>query len=149
MLVKILGIDPGGTTGWARLEYDPVTKKILPGQVGETKDTTALEIFELIKWADIVVMEDFKVRPDEARKGSFDYNSMIAPQVIGSINTLCQIASKTVVLQQPAVKPVAYGFANRKYVKGAKGQHRWDAQAHGVYYLVKSLGALPVGFSAS
>lgn len=138
----ILGIDPGQTTGWGLLRVEE--KKITPINLGETKDTTLQEIADYFETADIVVCEDWKTRPKEARKGAFDYDKMIAPQVIGAVRLQSKLHDCRLVMQQASVKPPAYGFSGWEYVKGKKGMHKQDAFAHGVYFAVKHLGALPL-----
>ena len=141
---KVLGLDPGKTTGVALILIENQVIKP-PLYFGECKDTTLLEIGELFLAADVVVIEDFKTRPKKARQGAFDWDDMVAPQVIGAAKVLAAQYKTPWVLQQPALKPVAYGLANQKYIAGKKGQHRQDALAHAVYYSVKVLGAFPVG----
>jgi hypothetical protein len=119
-----------------------------PGEFGVEKDGQVTEIGELIKQADIVVCEDFKLRPDKARRGVFDYSNMIAPQVIGKIELLCDMTKTTLAKQQPSVKPVAYGYAGLKYTAGKKGTHWQDAYCHAVYYAVTRLNAYPVKLGA-
>lgn len=140
--MKILGIDPGKASGYAVVEVSG--KTIKPGEFGAEPNGDVRVIGELIKTVDIVVCEDFKLRPDKARRGVFDYSSMIAPQVIGKIELLCEMLGVTLAKQQPSVKPVAYGFAGLKYVAGKKGTHWQDAYCHAVYYAVTRLNALPV-----
>lgn len=140
--MKILGFDPGKTTGWAMMEVE--NKKILPLNLGQDKDMSMRQQIENIKSADLVVIEDFLVDPKFARKGAFDYNDMPASQVIGSLKTLCEMSDKKFVLQGASVKPMGYGWMGMRYVKGKKNMHHWDAVAHVVYYAVKKLGALPV-----
>jgi hypothetical protein len=154
--VLILGLDPGKTTGWALFELEGFSKfgettrpngnerKLKPINFGECKDTSCLELVPMFKQADIIVVEDFLVDPNHARRGSFDYDRMIAPQVIGSIKTLCRQEGKEIELQPASIKPVGYGYLGKKYVKGKKGMHKWDAVAHIYYYAVKHLQALPV-----
>lgn len=120
-------------------------KKITPtGQVGVDKNESVDSIRELIKEADVVVVEDFLVRPKKARRGAFDYSNMVAPRVIGKIEEICAVQGKTLVKQQSSLKPPAYGFAGMKYVKGKQGQHWQDAFAHACYYAVNKLDASPV-----
>jgi hypothetical protein len=143
--VKILGLDPGKTTGYMLIELDgqKITPTVHFG--GEKNGEIMEEIVPLIREADLVIIEDFLVRPDKARKGSFDYSSMVAPQVIGKIIQACQMTATKYEKQPASVKPPAYGFSNQKYVPGKKGMHWQDAYAHAVYYAVKKLNALPVG----
>lgn len=140
----ILGLDPGKNTGYAVIDLQE--RKIKPtGEIGVEKNGQVDEIIlPLIQKADLVVMEDFLVRPDKARKGNFDYSNMIAPQVIGKIELACKLTSTEFVKQPSSVKPPAYGYSNQKYVSGKKGMHWQDAFAHAVYYAVKKLNALPL-----
>ncbi|MET0785591.1 MAG: hypothetical protein ABWY25_02665 [Paenisporosarcina sp.] len=139
----VLAIDPGKTTGWAWISL--VDKKINLGQFGTTRDTTLVELIPVIKESDIIVYEGWWTRPSYAKVGRFDFDTMITPQVIGSLLTICKtLEKKEPVKQQPAVKPVGYGMTGMKYVKGKAGTHWQDAMAHAVFYAVKNLGALPV-----
>lgn len=138
----ILGIDPGKTTGWGILRLE--AKTLSPVDYGESRDVTCLELSPQIDMADLIVVEDFLVRPEYARRGAFDYDGMVAPQVIGSLGTILAQKSKKMHKQPASIKPVGYGFLGKKYVKGKKGMHKWDALAHAAYYAVKHLGAAPV-----
>ena len=139
----ILGVDPGKNTGWALISLDD--RKITPtGKQGVDKNESITSIQNMIGEVDIVVCEDFLVRPNKARQGNFDYNNMVAPRVIGKIELLCEITGTTLVKQPASVKPPAYGVANLKYVPGKKGQHWQDAYAHACYYAVKKENALPI-----
>lgn len=136
-----LGIDPGGTTGLALISVNNKIPTLV--EVLESKDVKGIEFNWLIKKADLLIVENFKVRPAKARKGNFDWSDMETPRVIGSIQTLAQLSDKTVVLQEPSIKPMGYGYAHMKYVPGKKGLHIQDAAAHAMYYLVKNALALP------
>ena len=141
-MVLLLGIDPGKTTGWAVAELGE-NRRIVPKNFGHSTDPTGLELLEMMKESDYIIVEDFLVDPRFARSGAFDYDSMIAPQVIGSIKTLAAQVKKEIVMQPASVKPVGYGFLGKKYKKGKKGMHQWDALAHIYYFAVKKLRALP------
>lgn len=140
----ILGIDPGKTTGLALIEFDPETRKLVPLGIQESKDMEGIEWKDWVERADVVVVENFLVRPKKARQGAFDWDPMYAPRVVGSVKTLAKLYGKQLVSQEPAIKPVGYGFANQTYLPGKKGQHCQDAIAHAVFYAVKRLNALPV-----
>lgn len=141
--MKILGIDPGGTTGYSLIEVRD--KEIVPLAFGECKDKLLLKLVPHLQAADVIVYENFLLRPGMARSGAFDWKSNITEQVIGSLKTLAALHGKEVAKpQEPAQKPVGYGFANLKYVPGKKGTHWQDAHAHAVFYAVKKVGANPV-----
>lgn len=141
-LMLILGIDPGKHTGLGMIEV--IDKKIHLKTMMESLDETAVEYLDWLKQADVVVLENFLVRPRNARAGSFDWNDMVAPRVIGAVTAHLAALQKKPVLQEPAIKPAGYGFSNQRYVKGKKGQHIPDALAHACYYAVKNLKAMPV-----
>lgn len=141
-VVLLLGIDPGKTTGWAQATLGD-DREIKPINFGDSTDPTGLELLEMIKESDHIIVESFLIDPRYARSGAFDYDDMIAPQVIGAIKTLAAQVGKGIVMQPSSVKPVGYGFLGKKYKKGKKGMHRWDALAHIYYFAVKNLRALP------
>ena len=141
--VKILGIDPGGSTGWAELNV--VNRRMIPGRFGTTKDKTLKEIRENIASADVIVYEGFWIRPDKAMGGKFNWQEPPALIVIGALLALCaELGKNKVVKQQPAQRVPGYGFARLTYKKGAKNVHHLDALAHAAYYAVKAQQALPV-----
>jgi len=143
-MTKILGIDPGRSTGWARISVSP-EKRMVVHDFGVVKDPQLLELSDHIKDSDLVVVESFLVRPREARKGAFDYDPMETPQVIGALKLQCRLYDTPIVEQSPSVKPVGYGFVRQKYVRGKKGTHAMDALAHAAYYAVKKLQSKPLG----
>lgn len=142
-MIRILGIDPGKTTGLAVILINPETKKPTLDNAWVSSDLTAIEYNDELKLADYIIVEDFKVRPKKAQSGSFDWSQMETPKIIGSIQTLAALLGKKVVLQQPTIKPMGYGFAQMKYVKGKPGTHIQDAAAHAVYYAVRHNLCLP------
>ncbi len=138
----VLGIDPGKSTGLALIQVDG--KTILPVVTEVSRDLTTSDYAHLLERADILVVENFRVRPNKARQGSFDWDPMVTTQVIGALQLQARQKNKILVLQEPAVKPVGYGWSNMKYQVGRKGMHWQDALAHAVYYAVKNLAANPV-----
>ncbi len=138
----ILGLDPGKSTGYALIEV--VDRNIALKDFGVEKNEQVSKISDLISQSDLVICEDFKLRPEMARAGSLDYDNMVASRVIGKIELLCDLSKTKMVKQQPSLKPVAYGFAGMRYVKGKKNMHWQDAFAHAVYYSVKNQLASPV-----
>jgi len=143
--MKILGCDPGKTTGLGMIEVDGKTIKLV--SMRESKDVTCSDYLDLLQEADQIVLEGFLTRPKNARAGNFDWDDMVAPRVIGAVTALAHAFQKPLVIQQPAIKPVGYAWSNQRYVKGKKGQHVPDALAHAVYYAVSKLKATPLGNS--
>ena len=145
--MKLLGLDPGKTTGWALVSLEG--RDLKPIDFGHDKEPSMVDQTSHIKDADLVIIESFLVDPRYAKAGAFNYDDMIAPQVIGSLKTLCKMLDTPYVLQPASVKPVGYGFLGKTYVKGKKNMHKWDALAHICYYAVRNLDALPVKVSSS
>lgn len=143
MPTRIIGIDPGKTTGWAIIEVADKTIQLI--EFGMTKDLTLVEILDKILSADVIVYEGFWLRPDKARMGHFDWYENITEQVIGSLRTICKLNQKEhLIKQQPSQKLPGYAFAGLVYKKGAKGKHWQDALAHACFYAVNQLKANPV-----
>src|SRR5687768_18524376 len=142
--MNVLGIDPGKATGYALISIGE-DHKVTPRDVGVTRDMQLVELQDIIRQADIVVYEDFLIRPDKALKGDFNWKSTEAEKVIGSLLTFCKLmGNKQVVKQQPAQRIPGIGFAGLQYKRGAKGRHWEDALAHAMFYAVRHLNALPV-----
>lgn len=137
-----LGIDPGKTTGLALIRVENKIPTLMT--VRESKNPTLSQDRDLFELADLVIMEDWKTRPKKAMLGAFNYDPMITPRVIGAAELMSELCSCKVVMQQPAIKPVGYGYANLKYVPGKKGLHIQDAIAHVMYYLVSRSLSRPV-----
>ena len=140
--MKILGVDPGKTTGLALIEIVDRVPHIR--WMDESRDVTGLDYKDKIQLVDVVVMENFLVRPNKAKRGAFDWSDMVAPRVIGAVTSLAAQFDTKLVIQEPSIKPVGYGYSNLNYVKGKQGQHVSDAVAHAVYYGVKQRLCLPV-----
>lgn len=139
--MKILGLDPGGTTGWGSIQLtDEPRPKITVIGVGEVKNEETLE--NMIKEADIVVIEYFRIRPNKVN--DFIYKDLHASEAIGGIKMLCRKYNKRVEMQGADKKPMGYGFAGMTYVKGKKGTHFQDGLCHAVYFAVKKLNAIPL-----
>lgn len=139
--MKILGVDPGKHSGVAMLEIKNKRAKLTEAYV--ELNVGSEKFRSLIEQATYVVVEDFKVRPGKARQGAFDWDQMETPKIIGKIELLADELGKKIILQQPSVKPVGYGYAGMKYVPGKSGMHVFDAAAHALFYLVKNDLSLP------
>jgi len=142
--IKILGIDPGETTGWATI-FMGEDKRLELGESGQTKDMQLIEIVDQIRSADVIVYEGWYTNPDKARAGKFNWRGFPAENVIGSLLTLAKLHQKdTPVKQQASQRVAGFAWAGMIYKKGAKGRHWQDALAHAVHYAVKSRGAIPL-----
>lgn len=142
-----LGLDPGGTSGfaWVRLKDDKLVL-INAGMVSENGyfdwlDSWTDYSLQLEKDPDeriFVAIEDFIKRPD---KGNNDWLELPVPKQIGAAQYRAYQLGWRCVLQQPSNKAVGYRLANLTYVKGKAGQHTSDAIAHAAYFLRNGISA--------
>ena len=148
--VTVIGIDPGGTIGWAcyRMETMPIIDdgddpEIYDegwhcGQIDPGSDQVEqLELLiEMNHTAEtVVVCERFIPRPDKK-----DAEETVTLQQIGAIELICRQREIELVLQMPAQ---AKGFVKDVNLKklgmwfpGKKWRHAMDATRHVAFYLV-------------
>lgn len=139
--MKILGTDPGGTTGWGAIELSSDQRpKINLVDFGQVKNEEELE--QWIEWADICVIEFFRIRPDKVN--DFVFKDLHASEAIGVIKMLCRKYNTRIEMQGSDRKPMGFAWAGMKYTKGKKGTHQQDGIAHAVYYACKNLHAIPL-----
>lgn len=139
--MNILALDPGSTTGWASFDGEFEQGVIsLPGkEMWADKDVGELEVS--ILWADVVVVEDFWLRPDLA--GVQSGSHMDAAQVIGWVKGyLClrALPLPTLVFQAPVKQAKQLWTddllrANGLYDRIKGGQHARSAMRHLLTYL--------------
>lgn len=137
--MKLLAIDPGNKTGWAvyDTDHDPVITEF--GLAKPISDFYELLISGKFNDVDLVVSEDYKIRPADLNKGwSHEWNNGPALQVLGAIDFWAQEYSIKTARQQASIKPAGYGYIGMTYKKGKPDMDMYDAIAHGAYYLVKN-----------
>ena len=131
--MKVLAMDPGGTTGWALIDDNILT------HAGEVKDT---EFYEWLRelspvGIDALVIEDYKIRPEQlVGKYQHTWSSGQTLRFIGALVYWGVQHGVVTALQLPAIKPVASGLTGLPYVKGKRNQHSIDAALHGFFYLI-------------
>jgi len=146
--VKIFACDPGESIGWGRILFDEDSKRMSILGTGVEKigsqPTKTCEFFrEQTEDSDLFVVENYIVNP-KVYGHTHQGDSGFALRQIGMLQMRAVELSKQIVLQMPTVKPPGYGFLGRKYVRGKKEQHGWDALAHATYYLVTVHGMQPL-----
>jgi hypothetical protein len=142
---RVIGIDPGGTTGWATFsayryfdyasqsyEYEDVEWTC--GQLGPEKHHQALEQLLGLQRVEYytIVCERFT---DRVTGHSVD---LTAREYIGVIQKYCQEDKVPLVMQMSAQ---AKGFTNSKNLRKlglyyAKDKHAMDAYKHVLWYLI-------------
>ena len=122
----------------------------IPGILIQFESNKKKEFYEVLGEStdvDLVVCEDYLIRPKDLTKNwGHEWNNGPALRMIGAIDFWAQNYSIEMVLQQPSIKPVGYGYIGAKYVKGKAKMHHIDAIAHGAYFLVKNKLATPKDF---
>lgn len=132
-MTRILGLDPGLTTGWAIIEYTNDTEpdlidygQIPFGHIGFIKEWHELPHF------DFIVCESFTLR--EGIKGV----NIEPTYVIGALEALLHEQGKEqlIIYQMPSYKTLCDNEALKRldaYMKGK--QHARDAARHAIVYL--------------
>lgn len=144
-----LGIDPGGTTGyaWVRLVGTDLVL-IEAGAVSDNGfydwlDSWADKALQLPKDADeriFVACEDFIKRPD---KGNQEWLELPVAKQIGAAQYRAYQLNWRCIIQQPSCKPMGYKLAGLPYTPGKAGTHIADAQAHAAFFLRNGIPTTP------
>lgn len=142
--MRIVSVDPGGTTGFAVFQTNEKLGKVSqrPVEIGEIKSAYFKEWVASLSNVNIWVVEDYIIRPSNKKAGGFDHTWGKGETLrkIGMLEYEAYLTGAEFVLQQPSLKPLAYKQMGAKYVKGKKGTHIYDAIAHGVHYIGKTFG---------
>ncbi len=130
--LHILGVDPGGTTGLARLH---VGEEGPWWQIAEqVRDKEMFSWLDHAELPDVVVVEDFIARP---KLTDGRWTELPTAKLIGAIEYWAHTKGVRFILQQPSCKPVGYAKAGLEYKKGKQGTHMQDAMAHAAFYASK------------
>lgn len=135
-MTKILSFDPGGTTGWALIEFDKTSSKLLDyGQI--TGGYKGFKEFYLNQNydADIIVCESFHLRT-----GQKSVN--LEPCYV--IGVLYALTDKHIFFYPPSYKVFCDNDALKRlefYVKGQ--EHARDAIRHAIVYLRIEINHMP------
>jgi hypothetical protein len=153
--IKILALDPGGTTGWCKhvLRSAGVALGTSGAQEGErawaggelTGDDHHKTLWKLLtsELPDVVVYEAFNYQIRKSQGTQMPGVHLISREYIGVAQLWCQLTGKEIVKQQPSVIGLTWVKdpslkALGLYNSGEK--HRNDATRHMLYYLVHTLG---------
>lgn len=131
-------LDPGGKTGAA--VYDGFTPLRMQEIVVSVNAWEALIewLYEAFRQGiETLIVEGYRNRPPEMTGGHANmWSENLESQIVGYCRCYCTMTGINFVLQDPSIKPVGYGNAGLKYVKGKKGMHMQDALAHGAYWWI-------------
>lgn len=132
--MKILTLDPGGTTGYCFMEtYDDreAIKRFVSGQLGPQPHHADLWEWLVVYRPDIVISESFEYR-NKARAGLV----LVSKEYIGITKLWCNLYEKEYNEQSPAS---AMGFVQDQHIKNLSmwktgNPHAMDAVRHMIYY---------------
>lgn len=131
--MKLLAIDPGLHLGWALFENGHSTG------LGTVEGAIAIYNWIAQQTPSVFIIEDYKIRPAKVNRGwDHRWDSIFPAKVIGAIEFHANAYNIPVILQQPAIKPVAArraGLIDYDTKAKGKGVHQLDAYLHGMYYL--------------
>lgn len=133
-----LSIDPGETIGWA--SFDDKGNILDFGQFRMevfNKEMTPLLHSDL----KLVIVEDYR---NHAWMQQKRWGRNETSKVIGKIELVAELRSVPLVLQSNTNKTIGYMWAGVEPPSNHSISHKYDAYAHGVYYL-QSNGIRPVG----
>ena len=134
--MRLLAVDPGGTTGWAYF----VDNKL--DSFGSVDARTILDPFHewLTLWppVDIVIVESYIINTNT--KGGFQhrFDKGETLQRIGAIKYEAYLMNVPCIEQPRTIKVPAAGMVTGKPYKDnqKEKQHYYDAMLHGGYYLM-------------
>ena len=144
LLITVLGIDPGGTTGVAIGTFtlnDRTSLKWLEAK--EVKSPFFNQwLQKTIPTVDYVVCEDFLIKPHVKAWANTTQTSGTTdtPKLIGRVEFACFVYGKPFAAQPPSDKSFAYSLLGMTYIQGKKGQHKFDAMAHARLFMRKKFG---------
>lgn len=133
--IRVLGIDPGETTGWVILDPPCIYKA---GQEPTKNVTQAALFFNRMledKRPDVIVIEEYRVYSSKTRQHA--WNDLLTARIIGAIEALCAIEDVPVVKQTAST---AKGFCTNDKLRewgfwqSSAKRHANDAIRHACYY---------------
>lgn len=130
---RVLGLDPGGTTGWALATVVPEERKfewVKKGGVPMAGFNTFLR--NALQKVDCVACEDFIILPQEKRWNATreKANNLYTAKLVGRVQFACWFFGKELMIFPPSRKPFGYKLNGLTYVKGKKNMHDYDGMAH-------------------
>lgn len=84
---------------------------------------------------DLIIAEDYKIRPVKNKGYDHLWSSVLPVRVIGALEYYCLLHDIEFVLQGPEVKPMAAKMAGMTTWTKLKSTHSIDAYLHGVHFL--------------
>lgn len=152
--MRVLGVDPGITTGLALFDTDEgkfvyVDEKSVLTIARKKYRIYGSDLHDWIVTAqvtvgpfDAIVVENYIQRPfqkttEVGKQVRFNQNLWIdqtTAKVVGCFTAYAILHAISFFEQEPSIKPVGYGVLGNRYVPGKRGTHILDAMAHAAYW---------------
>lgn len=153
-----LAVDPGEDTGWALFEderlVDAGTEKLwafgdsvfMAVFRPEELDLVGDELAKLFVGIEKIVAEDWRLYPNEMKKGSLAWDQCRTARLLGSLTQTCRMGGLELILQGAKIKKAAEAAGAKALFMAPleENRHANDAIRHGVYYLAIQHGAKAV-----
>lgn len=136
-IVKVLGIDPGKTTGWCLGVVSLKERKVLKITMGKVPIETFSTWLSSYKDCEWIAVEDFILR--DGKKTEFlnqGWHQLETAKLVGRVEQFCFEHGIKCRVAQPAEKPYGYKLAQLPYIPGKKRMDAFDAAAH-FYNLIR------------
>lgn len=133
------GFDPGGTTGYCKVE---IRERIFrPLSVEELSFDQTLEWCESIieigtLEPSMIVCEDYIINP-KVQNYSHQGDRGVPMQLIGALKLTALATGMDLFLSPNTNKPAGYGYLGGQYKRGSQGRHIQDSLAHVMWYAVQ------------
>ncbi len=157
--MKWISVDPGETAGWTLWEGETwVDAGMEPlWSFASAVFTAVFEDSEVIPLLDdelvskfhgiqMIVCEDFRLYPFEAKSGALDWDQFRTVRLIGALHLIAKMGGLKFELQPAKIKAEAMAAgAKAFFLKPVyENRHANDATMHGVFYIAVSNGAKAV-----
>ncbi len=140
--MKILGIDPGMTTGWAVAkvhEPDHFEWIVISDPLGIKYRDFNEWLWKTVPKVDLVICEDYVLNPKVKKwtAAATMYNPLLTKGLVGRIEIACWHFEKKLILQEAHIKPFGFTLNKIRYPNKPSDpmRHHYDAKAHIRYYL--------------
>lgn len=155
--MRWLTVDPGETTGYSVWEdekfidagQEPLwsfAHAVWDGITADLYNPETVHISEKLHGLGRIVVEDFRIYPEEAHKGSLDWDQVRTARLIGALTFMARLHHLEFKLQGANIKKQAEAAgAKEMYLSPVyPNRHANDAIQHAVYYLAVQKGMQPV-----
>lgn len=144
--MKLLALDPGGTTGFAVYKLiGGVGRSYFEKEkigIRDTKENRD-ELVELLLTTnpDILVCENFRLYPWKSNAQA--WSQLIESRIIGMCELYAKMNDISLVMQTTDNRDIGYKWgAITRVPKSNPANHAYDAEAHAAFYIIKNGGVI-------